>query len=95
MTHIFEGRFCFLIAIIIAFFDTKSSLVEISENLIYYYANKYIADLKLSDYFSDYVTRIDECLAVLTIGKIEQRSGLGLFPSKTYNDQVRPIKGCH
>lgn len=73
----------------------RTSYIINSENLIYYYANKYIADLKLSDYFSDYVTRIDECLAVLTIGKIEQRSGLGLFPSKTYNDQVRPIKGCH
>ena len=60
MTHIFEGRFCFLIAIITAFFDNKSSLVQISENLIYYYANKYIADLKLSDNFPDYVTRTDD-----------------------------------
>jgi hypothetical protein len=68
-------------------------LVQINQNHIYYYVNKYIPDLKLSDNFPDYVTPTDECVAFLTIGEIEQRSGLGLFPSKTCNDQVRPKKG--
>jgi endonuclease G, mitochondrial len=35
-----------------------------------------------------------ECNAVVTIEKIEQRSGLELFPNESLNDQVGSITGC-